>query len=62
MFLIIVLLLALIFVQPLIVVHAWSLIAVGMFGAPALSYWAAFWGMLALELIFKDSGARKNDK
>lgn len=41
------------FIAPLIVVHAWTLIAVGMFGAPVLTYWPAFWGMWALSIIFK---------
>ena len=45
--------LAWLFIAPFIVVHAWTLIAVGMFGAPALTYWPAFWGMWALSVIFR---------
>lgn len=45
--------LAVIFGAPWIVQIAWGMIAVGMFGAPALSYWAAFMGTWALHIIFR---------
>jgi len=41
-----------IFGGPWVVMHAWTLIAVNMFGAPVMSYWTAFWGTLAMHIIF----------
>ena len=62
---VIVLCIAWLFIAPLVVTHAWALIAVNMFGAPVLTYWPAFWGMWALSIIFnrfgKFGGANKND-
>ena len=48
----IVLLALVIFLGPWVVMHAWSLIAVGMFGLPAMPYWTAFWGTWAMHIIF----------
>ena len=42
----------LLFVGPWIVMHAWTLIAVNMFGAPVMPYWTAFWGTCAAHIIF----------
>lgn len=39
------------FLGPWVVMHAWSLIAVGMFGAPAMSYWTAFFGIWAVHIL-----------
>lgn len=59
---VIVLYIAWLFIMPLIVTHAWALIAVNMFGAPVLTYWPAFWGMWALSVIFNRFGVtNKND-
>ena len=62
---IVVFFIAWVFLAPLVVMHAWTLIAVNMFGAPVLTYWPAFWGMWALSIIFnrfgKFGGANKND-
>jgi len=41
-----------IFGGPWIVMHAWMLIAVNMFGAPVMSYWTAFFGTWAMHIIF----------
>ncbi len=41
-----------IFGGPWVVMHAWELIAVNMFGAPELSYCAAFFGTWAMHIIF----------
>lgn len=41
-----------VFGGPWIVMHAWTLIAVNMFGAPMMPYWTAFWGTLAMHIIF----------
>lgn len=50
-----------VFAGPWIVMHAWSLIAVGMFGAPAMSYWTAFWGTMAFHILFaRTSSGGKN--
>ena len=43
---------AMLFLEPLIIVHAWSLFAVGMFGLPVLEYWTAFWVNLAIGCLF----------
>ena len=44
--------LVVIFGAPWIVQIAWTAIAVQMFRAPALSYWAAFMGTWAMHIIF----------
>lgn len=41
-----------IFIAPAIVAHAWALFAVGMFGAPAISYWTSFWATWAIHILF----------
>lgn len=46
------LMIAWIFVAPAIVAHAWALFAVGMFGAPAISYWTSFWVTWAIHILF----------
>lgn len=50
-----------IFFGPWIVMHAWTLIAVNMFGAPAMSYWTAFFGTWAAHIIFSRMDVRKDD-
>lgn len=50
-----------IFLGPWIVMHAWSLIAVGMFGAPAMSYWAAFFGTWACAILFGNKSYRRSE-
>ena len=49
---------AVIFIEPLIICKAWSLFAVVMFGLPQLEYWTAFWVNLAIGCLF--GGARFN--
>ena len=49
---IIVLTLLFLFIQPIPVMIAWNMIAVGMFGLPVLTYWPAFWGTLAIGTLF----------
>jgi len=44
------------FIQPLIIVKAWTMFAVGMFGLPMLDYWTAFWVNWAVGCLF--GGAR----
>ena len=50
-----------IFLGPWIVMHAWSLIAVGMFGAPAMSYWTAFWGTWAVHILTQQLRSKSDD-
>ena len=50
-----------IFLGPWIVMHAWTLIAVNMFGAPAMSYWTAFFGTWAAHIIFSRMGVNKEN-
>ena len=40
------------FIQPLIIVKAWTMFAVGMFGLPMLDYWTAFWVNWAVGCLF----------
>lgn len=40
------------FIQPLIIVKAWTMFAVGMFGLPMLDYWTAFWVNWAIGCLF----------
>ena len=42
-----------IFLGPWIVMHAWNLIVAGMFAGPLISYWTAFWGVLAVHILFE---------
>ena len=58
--LIVVILLA-IFLGPWIVMHAWTLIAVDMFGAPAMSYWTAFFGTWAVHILTERIRSSKSD-
>lgn len=46
------LMIAWVFIAPAIVAHAWALFAVGMFGAPAISYWTSFWVTWAIHILF----------
>ena len=43
------------FIQPLIIVKAWTMFAVGMFGLPTLNYWTAFWVNWAVGCLFGGS-------
>lgn len=52
---------ALIFLLPLVVQHAWNIIAVQEFGAPALDYWQCFFGSWALRYLFKGSAGSNSD-
>ena len=47
------------FIQPLIIVKAWTMFAVGMFGLPALNYWTAFWVNWAVGCLFGGSKITK---
>lgn len=58
----IVLVIAWIFLAPVIVAHAWALFAVGMFGAPAISYGTAFWVTWAIHILFGGTSALTNSK
>ena len=49
-----------IFLGPWIVMHAWGLIAVEMFGLPAMSYWTAFWGVLAVHVLLEHASGGKS--
>lgn len=60
-FTVIVVVLLAIFFGPWVVMHAWSLIAVGMFGAPAMSYWTAFWGTWAVHILTQQLRGKSND-
>lgn len=51
---------AIIFCAPLVVMKAWELIAVVMFKAPAMSYWAAFFGTWAMHIIFRAPSYSRN--
>ena len=51
----------LIFVAPCVTLIAWNMFAVGMFGAPAMTYWTAFWVTNAVQLMFKSSVSFKHD-
>lgn len=57
---IIVILLA-IFLGPWVVMHAWTLIAVNMFGAPAMPYWTAFFGTWAVHILTQQIRGRSDD-
>ena len=50
-----------IFLGPWIVMHAWSLIAVGMFGAPAMPYWTAFFGTWAVHILTQQFRSSKSE-
>ena len=52
--------LLLIFFGPWIVMHAWQLIAVDMFGAPAMPYWAAFFGTWAVHILTENIRSDKD--
>lgn len=55
---------AIIFIEPLIICKAWSLFAVAMFGLPQLEYWTAFWVNLAVGCLFGGAsftGGTKNN-
>ena len=48
---IIILVALVIFLGPWVVMHAWTLIAVNMFGAPVMPYWTAFFGTWAAHIL-----------
>lgn len=50
-----------IFLGPWIVMHAWYLIAVCMFGAPAMPYWTAFFGTWAIHVLTQQLRSTKSD-
>lgn len=50
-----------IFGGPWVVMHAWTLIAVNMFGAPAMSYWTAFFGTWAIHVLTENFRIQKSD-
>ena len=50
------------FIPPLIVRHAWDLIAVQRFSLPAFTYWEVFWASLAIQLLFKSSTYSREKK
>ena len=52
-----VLVIAWIFIAPVIVAHAWAVFAVGMFGAPAITYWTSFWVTWAIHILFGGTSA-----
>lgn len=58
--LLVLLIVAIIFCAPLVVMKAWELIAVVMFKAPAMSYWAAFFGTWAMHIIFRAPSYSRN--
>ena len=49
-----------IFLGPWVVMHAWWLIAVQMFGAPAMPYWTAFFGTWAVHILTQQITTKKN--
>ena len=49
-----------IFLGPWVVMTGWNMIAAGMFAAPVMSYWPAFFGTWALHIIF--GGFRNGSK
>jgi uncharacterized membrane protein len=51
-----ILILAIIFAGPAIVMTGWNMIVAGMFGGPTISYWAAFWGTWAFHIITERFG------
>jgi hypothetical protein len=51
------LVIAWIFIAPLIIAHAWTLFAVGMFGAPAITYWTSFYVTWAIHILFGGTSA-----
>ena len=46
-----------IFIGPWIVMTGWNMIAAEMFGLPTLSYWPAFFGTLAMHILFSSFGS-----
>ena len=50
-----------IFLGPWVVMHAWNLIAVAMFGAPAMSYWTAFFGTWAVHILTQQFHSNKSE-
>lgn len=50
-----------VFLGPWVVMHAWTLIAVNMFGAPAMSYWTAFFGTWAIHILTEQFRNKSND-
>jgi len=46
---------AVVFLEPLIVLKGWNMVAVAHFGAPILTYWEVFWGALALNCLIPHS-------
>ncbi len=54
--LICVLIVAIIFAGPAVVMTGWNMIIVDMFGGPAISYWTAFWGTWAFHIITERFG------
>ena len=51
----IILILGIIFIEPLIILKGWNMIAVAHFNAPILTYWEVFWGALALNCLIPHS-------
>jgi len=49
-----------IFIGPWIVMTGWNMIVAEMFGLPTLTYWPAFFGTLAMHILF--SGMRIGSK
>ena len=49
------------FLGPWVVMHAWGLIAVGMFGAPAMPYWTAFFGTWAVHILLSRVSGKSGD-
>lgn len=57
----IVAILLVIFLGPWIVMHAWYLIAVCMFGLPAMPYWTAFFGTWAVHILLQQVHSKSDD-
>ena len=56
-----ILILAIVFLTPWIVQITWGMIAVNMFGAPVMSYWAAFFGTWAMHILFRQMSYKNKD-
>lgn len=44
-----------IFLEPLIILKGWNMVAVAHFNAPILTYWEVFWGTLAVNCLIPHS-------
>ena len=51
----VILILGIIFIEPLIILKGWNMIAVAHFGAPILTYWEVFWGAFAINCLIPHS-------